>query len=156
MAFVVPLLALATSRLLSLINNRKIWQHGALFSGNRNEVMGTVMCTRQMLKGRGFQTEQQIEIVAGCIELWGNSQGYIQRFQIISKVSFGNKPHCILILHITDKSIWKCSRVDVSSWYLCIFTGCFTQSFEGCNQFLLRGCPNVKEFTQRRFAHWGR
>lgn len=30
-ALVVPLLALATSRLLSLINNCKIWQHGLLF-----------------------------------------------------------------------------------------------------------------------------
>lgn len=50
----MPLLALATNRLLSLINNYKIWQHGLLFSGNRSEVMGTVICTRQFLKGLDF------------------------------------------------------------------------------------------------------
>lgn len=55
----MPLLALAINRLLSLINNCKIWQHGLLFfSGNRNEVMGTVKCTRQLLKGLDFQIGQ--------------------------------------------------------------------------------------------------
>lgn len=60
-ALVVPLLALATNRPLSLINNCKIWQDRLLFSGNRNEVMEPVIMYQAVAQRTGLSNKARAD-----------------------------------------------------------------------------------------------